>query len=60
MVISVDRSWYVYSGMWNVCRGVITEAMGGVADMCCTRIRNAESEGLKGGDGWGGGRVRMS
>jgi hypothetical protein len=57
MVISIGRSWYVYSGMWNMCRGVITEATGGIVDMCCKRFRDAESHGLKGGDGWGGGRV---
>jgi hypothetical protein len=54
MVISIGRSWYVYSGMWNMSRGVITEATGGIADMCCKRFRDAESQGLKGGDGWGG------
>jgi hypothetical protein len=57
MVISISRSWYVYSGIWNMCRGVITEAMSSIADMCRKRFRDAESEGLKGGDKWGGGRV---
>jgi hypothetical protein len=57
MVISISRSWYMYSGMWNMCWGVITEATGGIADMCRKRFRDAESQGLNGGDGWGGGRV---
>jgi hypothetical protein len=57
MVISMGRSWYVYSGMWNMCRGVITEVTGGIADMCRKRFRDSESQGLKGGDGCGGGRV---
>ncbi len=57
MVISIGRSWYVYNGMWNMCRGVITEVTGGIADVCCIRFRDAESDGLKGGDQWGGGRV---
>jgi hypothetical protein len=57
MVISIVRSWHVYSGMCNMCRGVITEATGGIADVCRKRFRDAESNGLKGGDGWGGGRV---
>jgi hypothetical protein len=57
MVISVGRSWYLYIGMWNMCRGVITEATGGIVDMCHKRFRDAESKGLKGEDGWGGGRV---
>jgi hypothetical protein len=57
MVISIGRSWYVYSGMWNMCRGLITEAMGGIVDVCRKRFRDAESAGLKGGDGWGGERV---
>ncbi len=47
----------MYSGMGNMCRGVITEVMGSIADVCCKRFRDAESKGLKGGDGWGGGRV---
>ncbi len=47
----------MYSGIWNMCRGVITEAMSSIADMCRKRFRDAESEGLKGGDKWGGGRV---
>jgi hypothetical protein len=50
MVISIGRSWYVYGGMWNMCRGVIAEATGGIADMCCKKIRYSESQGLKGGD----------
>jgi hypothetical protein len=34
MVISISGSWYMYSGMCNnMCRGVITEAMGGIADV---------------------------
>jgi hypothetical protein len=57
MVISIGRSWYVYNGMCNMCRGVITETTGGTADVCCKRFRDAEFNGLKGGDGWGGGRV---
>jgi hypothetical protein len=57
MVISVGKSWYMYSGMWNMCRGVITDATGGIADMRQKRFRDAESKGLKDGDGWGGGRV---
>jgi hypothetical protein len=57
MGISIGRSWYMYSGLCNKCRGVITEATGGIADVCCKRFRDAESHGLKGGDGWGGGRV---
>jgi hypothetical protein len=57
MVISIGRSWYVYSGMWNMCRGVITEATGGIADEYCKRFRDAESKGLKGGDEWVGGIV---
>jgi hypothetical protein len=40
-----------------MCRGVITEVTGGIADMCCKRFRDAESKSLKSGDGWGGGRV---
>jgi hypothetical protein len=40
-----------------MCRGMITEATGGIEDMCRKRFRDAESKGLKGGDGWGGGRV---
>ncbi len=51
MVISIGRSWYVYSGMWNMWRGVITEVAGGIADVCGKRFRDAESKGLKGGDG---------
>ncbi len=47
----------MYSGMCNMCRGVITEAMVGIADLCHKRFRDAESDALKGGDGWGGGRV---
>jgi hypothetical protein len=47
----------VYSGMWNMCKEVITKATGGIANMCCKRFRDAESEGLKVGDGWGRGRV---
>ncbi len=44
--------------MWNImCRGVITEGMGGIVDKCRKRFKDAESKGLKGGDGWGGGRV---
>jgi hypothetical protein len=50
MVISIGRSWYVYSGMWNMW-------MGGIADMYRKRFRDAESQGLRGGDGWGGRRV---
>ncbi len=57
MVISIGRIWYVYSGTCNMCRGVITEATSSIADVCHKRFRNAESNGLKGGDGWGGGRV---
>ncbi len=57
MVISIGRSWYVLSGMWNMCRGANTEATGGIGDVCRKRFRDAEFEGLKGGDGWGGGRV---
>jgi hypothetical protein len=57
MVISIGRSWYVYSGMCNMCRGMITEAAGGIADVCRKRFRDAESDGLKGGDRWGGGRL---
>jgi hypothetical protein len=57
MVINIGRSWYMYSGVWNMCRGVITETMGGIADVCRRRFKDAESEGLKGGDGWGGGKV---
>ncbi len=57
MVINICRSWYVYSGMCNMCRGVIIELTGGTADACPKRCRDAESDGLKGGDGWGGGRV---
>jgi hypothetical protein len=57
MVISIGRSWYMYSGMCNMCRGVITEVTGGIADVSRKRFRYAESNGLKGGDGWGGGRV---
>ncbi len=57
MVINISRSWYVYSGMWTMCRGVITEATGGIADVCHKRFRDSESEGLKGGDGLGGGTV---
>ena len=56
MVISLGRIWYVYGGVCNNCRGVITEATGGIADVCCKRFRDAESDGLKGGLGWGGGR----
>jgi hypothetical protein len=40
-----------------MCRGVITEATGDIADMCRKRFRDAESKGFEGGDGWGGGRV---
>jgi hypothetical protein len=40
-----------------MCRGVIAEAVGSIAYVCRKRFRDAESEGLKGGDGWGGGRV---
>jgi hypothetical protein len=57
MVISLGRIWYEYGGMCNMCRGVITEATGGIADVCCKRFRYAESNGLKGGNGWGGGKV---
>jgi hypothetical protein len=57
MVISIGRSWYVYSGMCSMCRGVITETMGGIAGVCCKRFKDAESDGLRSGDGWGGGRV---
>ncbi len=57
MVISIGRSWYVYSGMCRMFRVEITEATGGIADMCPKRFRDAESNGLKGGDGWSGGRV---
>jgi hypothetical protein len=56
-VISVGRSWYLYIGTWNKCRGVITESMGGIADMYHRRFRDAEFKGLKDGDGWGGERV---
>ncbi len=45
------------SGMCNVCSGVITEVTGGIADVCRKRFRYAESNGLKGGDGCGGGRA---
>ena len=57
MVISLGRIWYVYGGVCNMCRGLITEVTGGIADVCCKRFRDAESDGLKGGNGWGGGRV---
>jgi hypothetical protein len=57
VVISLGRIWYVYGGVCNMCRGVITEATGGIADVCCKRFRDAESNGLKGGNGWDGGRV---
>jgi hypothetical protein len=57
MGISIGRSWYMYSGLCNKCRGVITEATGGIVDVCRKRFKDAESHGLKGGDGWGGGRV---
>jgi hypothetical protein len=40
-----------------MCRGVITEATGGIVDMCRKRFIDAESKGLNGRDGWGGGRV---
>jgi hypothetical protein len=40
-----------------MCRGVITEATGGIADVSRKRFSDAESDGLKGGDGWGGERV---
>ncbi len=45
----------MYSGMWNMCGGVITEATGGIMDVCRKRFRDAQSKGLKGGDGWGWG-----
>jgi hypothetical protein len=57
MVISLGRIWYVYGGVSNMCRGVITEATGGIANVCCKKNRDAESDGLKGGNGWGRGRV---
>ncbi len=47
----------MYGGVCNMCRGVTTEAMGGIADVSCKRFRDAESDGLKSGNGWGGGRV---
>jgi hypothetical protein len=40
-MISIGRSWCVYSGMCNMCRGVITEAIGGIADVCHKRFRDA-------------------
>ncbi len=40
-----------------MCRGVITEATGGIADVCRKIFKDEESDGIKGGDGWGGGRV---
>jgi hypothetical protein len=38
----------VYGGVCNMCRGVITEATGGIADVCCKRFRDAESDGFLG------------
>jgi hypothetical protein len=57
MVISLGRIWYVYGGVCNMCRGVITEVTGGIADVSCKRFRDADSYGLKCGNwkwmGWG-------
>jgi hypothetical protein len=50
MVISISRSWYVYSGMCNMCRGVITKATSGIVDVCRKTFRDAEPNCLKGED----------
>ncbi len=38
MVISLGRIWYVYGGVCNMCKEVITEATGGIADVCCKSL----------------------